>query len=342
MKYNHVVITRAGGPDVLQMVEDEVPTPRSGQVRVKVWATGVAFTDIMMRQGVYPGVPKPPYSPGYDIVGLVDELGDGVSDRVLGEQVVALTVVGGYGECLCVPAADLVPVPVGVDPVDAVSLVLHYTTAYQLLHRIAKVKAGDRILIHGAGGGVGTALLQLGRLAGLEMYGTEVQAKHGVIAQLGGIPIDYQTEDFRDRIRQLTGEGVDVVFDSIGGRILRRSYQLLRPAGRLVNYGFLSAFRGSGNKLLQIGATLLQVRLLNLIPDGRQVRFYSIADCKAKHPDWYRADLATLLHLLSQKQIQPIIADRLPLAEAAYAHELLERGAVTGKLVLICDPSIAG
>jgi NADPH:quinone reductase-like Zn-dependent oxidoreductase len=338
MKYKHVVITQPGGPDVLQMVEDERPEPKAGEVRVNVLATGVAFTDVMMREGVYPGVPKLPYSPGYDIVGIVDALGPGVSEFTLGQRVVALTIVGGYSEVLCVPVRDLVPVPDEVDSIEAVSVVLHYLTAYQMLHRVARVKTSERILIHGAGGGVGTALLELGNLAGLKMYGTEARSKHELVSRLGGIPIDYETENVSDRIHQLTTDGVDAVFDSLGGRNLWPSYRLLSRNGRLVNYGFLSAFNGNKNKMFAIGATLLQVNALNLIPDSRKVSFYSIASYKVNHPDWYRDDLTTLLNLLAAGQIKPVIAECLPLAEASRAHELLDRAAVSGTLVLICNP----
>ncbi|OUC12146.1 MAG: oxidoreductase [Alkalinema sp. CACIAM 70d] len=336
MKYRHIVITHPGDSSVLRMVEDERPDPQSGEVRVRILATGVAFTDIMMREGVYPGVPKIPYSPGYDIVGIVDGVGAGVSSGLLGHMVVALTIVGGYSESICIPEQDIVLVPFGVDPIDAVSVVLHYTTAYQMLHRIAYVNPGERILIHGAAGGVGTALLELGKLAGLELYGTASPSKHGTIAKLGGIPIDYHNEDFVARIRQLTGDGVDIVFDAVGGRNLTRSYKTLRSGGRLVSYGFLSAFAPHRHKNWTIATTLLRLAMLKLIPDRRKVFFYSIADCKAKHPDWYHEDLTTLLHWLAEGKIKPIIAKRLPLQEAAQAHELLEQSAVTGKVVLIC------
>ncbi len=242
MKYKHVVITKPGGPNVLQMVEDDLPEPAAQEIRVKIIATGVAFTDVMMREGVYPGVPKLPYSPGYDIVGVVDAVGTGVAGSLLGQTIVALTVVGGYSEYLCIPERDAVLVPFGIDPVEAVSLVLHYLTAYQMLHRVAQVQAGDRVLIHGAAGGVGTALLELGQLVGLEMYGTDAQVKHPIISALGATPIDYKTEDFVQRIHELTTGGVDVVFDSVGGENLHRSYKTLRRGGRLVSYGFLSAF----------------------------------------------------------------------------------------------------
>lgn len=283
MKYKRVIITQPGSPDVLKVIEDELPEPRAGEVRVKILATGVAFTDVMMREGVYPGVPKLPYSPGYDIVGIVDQLGSGVAEFTIGQRVVALTIVGGYSEFLCVPARDLVVVPDGVNSIEAVSVVLHYLTACQMLHRVAKVQARERILIHGAGGGVGTALLELGKLAGLEMYGTEARSKHDLVSQLGGIPIDYQAEDFGDRLQKLSNT-LDVVLDSIGGSNLLRSYRLLRKDGRLVNYGFLSAFKGNKNKMLAIGATLLQVKVLNLIPDGRRVSFIALLITKQLIP----------------------------------------------------------
>lgn len=336
MKYKHVVITRPGGPEVLQMVEDELPDPKLGEVQVKVLATGVAFTDVMMREGVYPGVPKLPYSPGYDIVGVVEKLGAGVTQVQVGQQVAALTIVGGYSEYLCLPASEVVPVPAGLDPVEAVSLVLHYVTAYQMLHRIAKVKPGEKVLIHGAAGGVGTALLELGDLAGLQMYGTASQAKHGIVTRLGGTPIDYKTENVRDRLLQLTGDGVDVVFDALGGRSLLDSYRLLRHGGRLVSYGFLSAFRGRHPSQMAIASSFLYLGLLKLIPDGKQVSFYAIASCKQQHPDWFRADLTTLFQLLAEGKIRPIVAGRLPLAHAKFAHQLLDQSVTQGNLVLIC------
>jgi NADPH:quinone reductase-like Zn-dependent oxidoreductase len=337
MKYKHVVITRIGGPEVLQMVEDEVPEPKAGEVRVKILATGAALTDVLMREGLYPGVPKLPYSPGYDIVGLVDKQGPGVSQPSLGEHVLALTVTGGYSEFICLPAAELVAVPTGVDPIKAVCLVLHYVTAEQMLHRVAQVTPGQKILIHGAAGGVGTALLQLGKLAGLEMYGTASRAKHALVEELGGIPIDYKEEDFVARIRNLTGDGVDVVFDAMGGPHLWRSYKALRSGGKLVSYGAHSALASKGGKLLKAASGFVLLGLFNLIPDGRKTAFYSIETFKKQHPNWFREDLTHLLDLLAHGQIQPVIAQQIPLAEAARAHEWLDRAAVQGQIVLLCQ-----
>jgi NADPH:quinone reductase-like Zn-dependent oxidoreductase len=337
MSYQRILITRHGGTEVLQLSEDELPEPQAGEVRVRILATGVAFTDILIREGLYPGVPKVPFSPGYEIVGVVDQLGVGVSDVHTGQRVVALTITGGYSEFLCLPATELVPVPEGVDAAEAVCLVLQYVTAYQLLHRIAQVKAGQSILVHGAAGGVGTALLELGKLANLKMYGTASKAKHQLVANLGGIPIDYQNEDFVERIRGLTNDGVDVVFDAIGGTHLLSSYKTLAPQGKLISYGFSSALNSKRGRILKLGASFLVLSLLKLLPDSHYTVFYNIARFKQQHPEWFREDLTTLLNLLSHQQIKPIIADRLPLEAAAQAHELLEHSAVSGQLVLLCN-----
>ncbi|PPS42233.1 medium chain dehydrogenase/reductase family protein [Chroococcidiopsis sp. TS-821] len=337
MSYKKILITRHGGSEVLQLSEAELPEPKDDEVRVRILATTVAFTDILIREGLYPGVPQTPFSPGYAIAGVVDKLGLGVSTLELGQRIVALTIVGGYSEFLCLPATELVLIPDAVDAVEAVCLVLQYVSAYQLLHRIAKVKPKERILIHGAAGGVGTALLELGKLANLEMYGTASKPKHELVASLGGVPIDYKQEDFVKQIYNLTGDGVDVVFDAIGGSHLFSSYKALRNKGRLINYGFSSALTTKHNRKVKLAASFLLLSLLQLLPDSHPVVFYSIADSKKRHSDWFREDLTTLLDLLARKQIQPIIAERLPLEKAADAHKLLETSAVSGQLVLMCS-----
>jgi NADPH2:quinone reductase len=239
LKHRRVVVTRHGGPEVLQVVEEDLPEPQAGEVRVKVLAAGVSAYDLMHRRsGSLPGSPRVPYTPGEDIVGVVDKLGEGVSTVGPGQMVAGYPCGGGYAEFICLPAGELVPVPAGVDPAQAVCLVANYLTAHLMLHRTANVRSGERILVHGAAGGVGSALLELGRLAGLEMYGTASRYNHELVSALGATPIDYRTEDFRERIRSFTGDGVDVVFDPIGGaRQLWRSYRALRRGGRLVWFG---------------------------------------------------------------------------------------------------------
>ena len=222
-------------------------------------------------------------------------------------------------------------VPAGLDPAEAVSLVLNYTTAYQLIHRIAKLRQGESVLIHGAAGGVGTAALQLGSLAGLKMFGTASKAKHDLVAALGGIPIDYRSEDFVQR-----AAGVDAVFDPIGGRNWLRSYRALGKGGRFVGYGMSAAIEGGRRNMMLAVASFAWLGLAGLLP-GKSARWYNIMTEKKKHPEWFREDLSRLLTMLQEKSISPVVAERLPLRDAARAHELLERASVSGKIVLMCQ-----
>jgi NADPH:quinone reductase-like Zn-dependent oxidoreductase len=338
-KNRRVVIAKRGGPDVLRLVEEELPLPRGGEARVKIEAAGVAFADVLMREGLYAGVPKPPFAPGYDVVGVVDALGEGTSGFAVGARVAALTKIGGYADYVCVPAESLVPVPDGVDAAEAVALVLNFLTAYQLLHRCARLRAGERALVHGAGGGVGDALLQLGKLAGLQLYGTASRGKHAAIEAAGATAIDYRAEDFVARIRELTGDGVDAVFDPVGGTQWKRSFQALRVGGMLVGYGFSSATVNGRRSLPKAVASYVgmpKFQLLALMDATRSVMGFNVMVMKSARPEWYREDLAALLALLAERKLRPEIAERVPLAEAARAHRMLDNAEIRGKLVLVC------
>jgi NADPH:quinone reductase-like Zn-dependent oxidoreductase len=336
-KNHRVVVTRHGGPDVLQLVEEDLPEPQPGEVRVKVLAAGVSAYDLMFRSsGSFPGSPRVPFTLGIDVVGVVDKLGEDVSSLQPGQTVAGATFVlgsmGGYTEFVCLPPSELVPVPSGVDPAEAVCLVVNYLTASNVMHRVANVRSGERILVQGAAGGVGTALLQLGKLAGLEMYGTASKYNHELVSALGATPIDYRTEDFVERIQALTGDGVDVVFDPIGGaRQLWRSYRALRKGGRLVWFG-VAAAKKQGFRVIPL--SLLTRTVLALIPDGKKA---PLTPDLSKDNRWYRKTLAELLDLLAEGKIKPVLAERIPLAEAARAHDLLERGGYAGKVVLVTD-----
>jgi NADPH2:quinone reductase len=346
LRHTRVVVTHYGGPDALRLVEEECPEPQNGEVRVRVLAAGVSLPDIMAREGVHPETPPVPFTPGWDLVGVVDRLGAGVAGIEPGQVVAALPIHGAYAEFVCLPQQELVPVPPGLDAAEAVSLVLNYITAYQMLHRSAEVGAGQRALIHGAAGGVGTALLQLGRLAGLEMYGTCSSRSAPAVADLGGTPIDYEHQDFVKEIHRLTGDGVDVVFDPIGGAHLWQSRKALRPGGRVVGYGLRSSLRGEGlasgrpGRRQRFGGTAsfgLYIAGGWLLPGRKRVVPYSIQTLKRLKPDFFRQDLIALLDLLKQQKIKPLIAQRFPLVEARRAQELLAQGGVTGKFVLVCD-----
>lgn len=340
MKYKHIVATQVGGPENLQLREDDLPEPKAGQVRIKILAAGVSFSDVLMRRGKYPpGMPAFPFTPGRDLVGIVEKCGTDVKERATGEMVAALTLVGGYSQYICLSEREVVPVPEHLDPAEAVCLVLNYITAYQMLHRLAHSKAGERILVHGAAGGVGTALLQLGGLLHLEMYGTVSPVKQDMVALLGATPIDYTCEDFVARIRTLTGDGVDVVFDAIGGRHLQSSFEALRSGGRLVIYGVSLKNLGQGNLVSALLPISLRVAYWSLFPNGKRAQFYSIVGwpfgLKNRHPDWFREDLMRLFALLAEGAIKPVIAARLPLEDAAHAQELIEHSQIEGKLVLL-------
>jgi NADPH2:quinone reductase len=334
-KNHRVVVTRHGGPEVLQVVEEDIPKPQTGEVRVKVLAAGISGYDLMFRSsGRLPGTPKVPFTLGEDVVGVVDKLGEGVSTLEPGQTVAGATFClgtgGGYAEFICLPDSELVPVPSGLDPAQAVCLVVNYLTAHMAMHTTARVQSGERVLVHGAAGGTGSALLELGKLAGLEMYGTASRYNHELVSALGATPIDYRTEDFVERIRTLTGDGVDVVFDPVGGaRHLWRSNRALRKGGRLVWFGMAATKKGG---LRVIPLTLLMVFLLKLIPDGKQA---PLAPDLSKDNAWYRGTLTELLDLLAAGKIKPVVAERIPLAEAARAHEVLERGGYGGKVVLV-------
>jgi NADPH:quinone reductase-like Zn-dependent oxidoreductase len=348
VRYSRIIITHYGGPDALRVVEEDCPEPKDGEVRVRVLAAGVSLPDVMMREGIHPETPTLPFTPGWDLVGVVDRLGAGVSGIEPGQIVAALPISGAYAEFVCLPQGELVPVPFGLDAAEAVSLVLNYVTAYQMLHRSAKVRPGQRVLIHGAAGGVGSALLQLGRLSGLEMYGTCSSQGASAVSDLGGIPIDYQHQDFVEEIHRLTSEGVDVVFDSIGGTHIWRSRKAVRPGGRVVAYGLTGSLRdgrlasgrpGRRHRFREIAIFGVYIAGGWLLPGRKRVVLYSIQWLKRLRPAWFRQDLIALFDLLQQKKIKPLIAQRLPLAEARHAQELLGKGGVTGKLVLVPNES---
>ena len=338
MKYKRIVIPRFGGSENLVVTEDELREPLANEVRVKVLAAGVSFADILMRQGVHPeswNLGRTPFTPGWDIVGVVDKLGDKVSTSQIGQMVAALPIVGGYSEYAFLPSNELVPVPTGLDNAEAVSVVLNYVTAYQMLHRCALIKSGEKILINGgSAGGVGTALLQLAKLANLKkMYGTASAKKHDIVSGLGGIPIDYKSIDLVREIIKLTshddtGSGVDVVFDGIGGESFKNSYKVLRDGGRLIAYG--------GTPTAHLGYWLMMFTM-NVVSDKRKFILYSIQTLKRLMPNWFNEDLTLLLNLLQQGKIKPIVGAKFTLNQAAQAHELLAGGSVKGKIVLICN-----
>jgi NADPH:quinone reductase-like Zn-dependent oxidoreductase len=277
----------------------------------------------------------------------------------VGDRIGTLTVWGADAERVCVLEANAVEVPEDLDPGEVMSLLFTHMTAYQLLHRTAKVKRGESVLVHGAAGRVGTAVLELGAVIGLRMYGTCSARDFDTVERLGAVPIDYRNEDFLARIRELTGgEGVDVALDGFGGMLSVRSFRALRPGGRLVVFGHSGTVahgRKSWRGWIKWYATTAAVSLWGLLSPRRRVLVYRVQKLRAgrqvvpvsgrhpalpvgggpRDPEWFREDFHALLELLREGKIRPVVAERLPLTEARRAHELLESTADKGKLVLV-------
>jgi len=269
MRYKSIVVTRRGGPEVLQVVEKDLRPPSHEEVRVRILATPVCRDDIAVRVGNRPFLAKPPFVPGYSILGVVDAIGEGVTEFVAGDRVAALTTFGGHAEYIYLDAKKLTPVPTTLDPAEAVVLILNYLVAYQVLHRVARVKPGDKALIIGASGGVGTAFMQLGRLAGLGLYGLASRSKHAALAELGAIPIDYQEQDFVRVIREKEPPGIDFIFNGMGEEYLARGLAVLRRGGVLVHYGGPQSL----SRFLLLVAELV---LFDLLPNGKSIKGYGM------------------------------------------------------------------
>jgi NADPH2:quinone reductase len=326
--YRAVMLTKAGGPEGLQCVDLPSEEPGSRQLRVRVLAAGVGSTDLIMLAGKYAYAPKIPFVPGYEIAGVVDAIGEGVTGFRVGQRVAALTLYGGYAELLVRNAEHFIAIPDEVSNVHAAGVILNYVTAWQMIHRVAKVREGQSALVTGAGGGVGTAVLQLLRLAGVKTFGSASTAKHATVRKLGAIPIDYRAGRLDHLLRELEPHGVDYVFDAIGGANIGPCIRAARRGGMVVAYGFMSV----SGKLATVG---MFVRLFVGAPLRlRRGTFYGITSLYRKDQKPLQEDLPKIFVLVAQKKIDPLVTVNLPLLAAKQAIELLAKGSVEGKIVL--------
>jgi NADPH:quinone reductase len=335
-------VKRFGGPEGLEVVDAPVPTAGPEEVRVRVLASGLEYTDVVIRRHLYlqTAALRPPFVLGYDLVGEIDQLGKGVHGFRLGDRVADMTVIGSNAAYRTLRARDLTPVPEGVDAAEAAALILSWTTAYQLLHRCARVQRGQRVLVQGAAGAVGQALVVLGRRAGLELWGTARAEHTALVRELGATPVDYQHEDFT----RVLPSGFDVVFDGIGEDGYRRSLKALKTNGLLCGYGYTASVQAR-RRLLPILSAIARLYLwrglLSWFAGGTRIRIYSINAMRARHPAWFKEDLAQLFSLLEARTIRPRIAERISFEEISEAHRRLEAGGLEGKLVLCPDlPSL--
>jgi NADPH:quinone reductase-like Zn-dependent oxidoreductase len=344
MSWQHVRISRFGGPEVLELAEEPIiPDPGPGEVRIKVLAAGTGFTDTFIRRGRYPDFKGPlPFTPGYELVGVVEKAGSGVDSPHQGEIVADLCVVGGYAQYAIRPARFLVPVPDGVDPAEAVCIPLAYLTAFQMLTRYRRLNPGETILVIGASGSVGTAMLDLARHFGLKAIGTCSATNLAAVERFGATAIDYRVGDFVASVRNLTkgrgdGAGVDAVFDAIGGSHFDQSFACLAPGGILIGYGSQTMAIGREN-IIAAGLGLARLKLwsaLSFLFQGRRALWYSITDRHLTHPEEFMADMAALFDLLRSGAIHPMVIGREPLAAAQRVHARIDAGGLGGKIVLL-------
>ena len=327
--YRAIQLKGKGGLDQLQEVELPLEAPREGEIRVRVRASGVGFTDITKRVGRYPYRPSFPYVEGYEVVGDVDAIGKGVAGFVLGQRVCALTVYGAWAEYFTRGAEDFVPVPEGLADADVIALILNYVTAYQMIHRVAAMRPGQTALVTGANGGVGTALLELLRVHGVQALGSTSRKHFNLVQSLGSTPIESRTQPVDVAVHEVLPAGVDVAFDVLGGAGTRECIRATRRGGLVVGYGFMAA-RGTLGALRGFAAVFLGTRLA-----GRRGTFYGITALYRRDKRPFKEDLPKLFELLTARRIEPRIGARLPLLAGREAERLLETGGIEGKVVLL-------
>jgi NADPH2:quinone reductase len=327
-------------PGGFELRRRALPAPARGEVLVAVEATGISFAEHAMRLGRYPGQPKFPFVPGYDLVGTVTAAGPRVDGALVGRRVAAMTKTGGWATHAVLRAADVVPVPAGLDAGEVETLVVGGLTAYQMLHRRAGARAGQTVLIHGANGGVGTTLAQLALHTGARVIGTSSPRHHAALRELGVLPVDYRDPDLAARVRELAPAGVDAVFDHIGGKSIARSWSLLAPGGTLVSYAML---KDTGPMIPAFMALLGHLAWLNALPNGRRAGFFDVWGGRLLRPRRFRRrlheDMSAVFALLAGGTLRPQIAARLPLTRIREAVELAESHTIVGKVVLVPDPS---
>jgi NADPH:quinone reductase-like Zn-dependent oxidoreductase len=332
-----VILPAAVEPSGLLLRTRRLAPPTVGQVIVEVEASGVSFAEQAMRRDRYPGMPKFPFVPGYDLVGTVVAVGPGVAAKLLHQRVAALTKTGGWATHATLDAEDLLPVPADIDPAAVETLIVNGITAWQMLHRQACVQRGQTVLVHGANGGVGTVLIQLAQLAGVRVIGTAAPRHHAALRAQGIEPLDYAAPDLARQVRQLAPGGVDAVFDHIGGASIRRSFGLLAPGGTLVSYAVAGELRGQRSVVVQFLGLLLRLFWLNSTSWSRKAGFYNIWSGKGstafrRH---LREDFAQLMQLLGEGKLTPHIAARFPLAQISQAMELAESRTAYGKVIIL-------
>ncbi len=331
MQAKKVVVTRRGGPEVIEVVNDDVPSPKAGQVRIKVTHAGLSYADVMLRHVGMPGLPKVPFTPGADAVGVVDRIGDQVRRLKVGDRVGALLMdrLGGQAQYVCVDETRVHPVPEDVPLDTAACLLINYLTAYGMLSRVEELlPRPTTVLIHGGSGGVGSALIQIAVSKGMKVLSTASERNLAFLDELGASPIDYRKDDFA--AMAASAGGVDAVFDPIGGEYLTRSLRVLKSGGCYVAYGFQGDWRSG---IWGISKSMARFGLAKLANRGKRLTVFQLRD---RRPAELRETLSELFRLYAERRIAPMISEVVPFDEARRAHGDLERGHRRGKILLAC------
>lgn len=334
-------IPKAGEPEVLEVREARDPLPKRGELRVRVEASGVNFADIMGRMGIYPDLPPMPVVVGYEVAGRVDAVGEGVESDWVGRDVLAMTRFGGYSDVVCVPEVQIQARPAGMTAQQGAAVPVNYLTAHQLLVVMGGLRAGDTVLVHSAGGGVGIAATQLARAIGATVIGTASAGKHDFLKSIGVAHcIDYRSEDFEARVREITGgRGVELAIDAVGGDSFKKSFRSLAATGRLGMFGMSAAATGKRRSLagfLRAAAstpwlTFNPVRLMNENKGAFGVNLGHLWEEVDRVQGW----LERLLEQYTAGEIAPVIARTFSFDEAAQAHHYIQDRRNTGKVLLV-------
>ncbi|GAA2311011.1 medium chain dehydrogenase/reductase family protein [Streptomyces kunmingensis] len=326
-------------PEGLDLRSRELAAPDKGQVVLRMDATGVCFAEQQMRRGKYYDQPPFPFVPGYDLVGTVIAVGPDTDSALIGRRFAAVTKVGAWASHLLVDAADLMPVPDEVDAAAAETVIVNGITAWQMLHRTAKARAGQTIVVLGANGGVGSTLVQLAAHAGITVIGTASPRHHDALRKLGATPVDYRDADMYARIRGLAPDGVDAVFDHVGGPAIEDSWQLLRRGGTLVSYGTAATKDEEGNSQLPVLKLFARLNAWNALPNGKSAGFYNFwagkRRCRAAWQRRLTEDLTQVLRLVADGTLVPQIAAKFALTDTVAALRLAESRTVAGKVIIV-------
>lgn len=335
-----VWITRVGPPEVLELRAAPDPSPRPGEVRIRVKASGINFADIMARLGLYPDAPKLPAVVGYEVAGDIDAVADGTR-RTPGERVLALTRFGGYSDVVCVAENQALPLPDGMTYEEGAAVPVNYLTAYQMLVQMGSLKRGERVLVHSAGGGVGLAAIDICHIYGAEVFATASPSKHAILEQRAVLHrIDYLTKDYEQEIRHLTGgRGVHIVLDAMGGNHWKKGYRCLAPTGRLVMFGLSDAATSKTRSLLSVAKTLLRTPMFSFPPPKLINDNKALIGVNLGHL-WGETDMLLgwfnqILDWYREGKVRPTVGARFPLAEAAAAHHYIQDRKNVGKVVLV-------